>query len=253
MTGNSVQTEPVPAFTVMGVRIAAIDMPSLVRFVTTAAETKNGYLCAANVHNTVLAFENSEYRDILNGSLLTFPDGGPLASRGRKRGFPQTRRTAGPDLMNEILTISPARGWRHFFYGSTPETLDKMRKNIEGSLPDIQIAGMISPPFRELTPEEDEAFVRRINAAEPDFIWAGLGAPKQERWMAEHQGKVRGLMLGVGAAFDFLAGNVKRAPLWMRMNNLEWAYRLAQEPRRLFGRYFRTNLKFILEAVIRGK
>lgn len=243
------------AVNIMGVNIAAVDMTCLLEYVTETADRgiRKGYLCAANVHNTVMAYENSDHREILNGAALTFPDGGPLASLGRKRGFPQMRRTAGPDLLNEILKISAAHGWRHFFYGSTPQTLARMRKNLEVNFPDVMIAGMISPPFRPLTEDEDDAVVQRINAAKANFIWVGLGAPKQEQWMAEHQGKTEGLMFGVGAAFDFLAGNVNRAPLWMREHNLEWAYRLGQEPRRLFGRYFRTNLKFILEAVIRGK
>ena len=119
--------------------------------------------------------------------------------------------------------------------------------------PEIQIAGMYSPPFRPLTEEEDRAIVERINETKPDFVWVGLGAPKQEKWMAAHQGKIDGLMLGVGAGFDYYAENIKRAPMWMQKHNLEWVYRLVQDPKRLFKRYWSTNTKFIWNAMIRGK
>ena len=112
---------------------------------------------------------------------------------------------------------------------------------------------MYSPPFRELAQEEDRQVVEKINAAKPDFIWVGLGAPKQEIWMAKHQGLVGGLMLGVGAGFDYYAGNIKRAPQWMQRMNLEWLYRLSQDPKRLFQRYWHTNTRFIWHAVIRGR
>ena len=155
--------------------------------------------------------------------------------------------------MKEILKISSQEGYRHFFYGSTEKTLLKLSRTIERRYPDVQVAGMYSPPFRSLSKEEDEEIIRKINESEADFVWVGLGAPKQERWMAEHQGKVQGFMIGVGAAFDYLAGNIERAPMWMQKANLEWLYRLMQEPKRLFKRYFYTNTKFIWNAVIRGK
>ena len=119
--------------------------------------------------------------------------------------------------------------------------------------PGIQIAGMYSPPFRTLTEEEDKAIIERINETKPDFVWVGLGAPKQEKWMAAHQGKIDGLMLGVGAGFDYYAENIKRAPMWMQKHNLEWVYRLVQDPKRLFKRYWSTNTKFIWSAMIKGK
>ena len=112
---------------------------------------------------------------------------------------------------------------------------------------------MYSPPFRPMTEDEDKAIVERINETEPDFVWVGLGAPKQEKWMAAHQGRVKGLMVGVGAGFDYYAGNIERAPEWMQKRNLEWVYRLIQDPKRLFGRYWHTNTKFIWNAMIRGK
>ena len=126
------------------------------------------------------------------------------------------------------------------------ETLDTMRRKLEERYPGVQVVGMMSPPFRELTPQEDAAVVEEINAAAPDFVWVGLGAPKQERWMAAHEDRVHALMIGVGAAFDYEAGNIQRAPMWMQKHNLEWLYRLLQDPKRLFKRYLNTNLKYIL-------
>ena len=128
-----------------------------------------------------------------------------------------------------------------------------MEKALREEYPDIRIAGMYSPPFRALSAEEDGAIVEKINEAAPDFVWVGLGAPKQEIWMHDHQGRVQGLMVGVGAAFDYTAGNISRAPQWMQKHNLEWLYRLMQDPKRLFKRYFVTNTTYIFEANLRGK
>ena len=155
--------------------------------------------------------------------------------------------------MEKILKLSPNYGWKHYFYGSSQNTLDKLVKNLLESYPGLQVVGTYSPPFRSMTKEEDETIVQDINACSPNFLWVGLGAPKQEKWMAAHQERVKGLMVGVGAAFDYYAGNLKRSPKWMQNNNLEWLYRLAQEPKRLWKRYFITNSKFIWNAVIRRK
>ena len=124
---------------------------------------------------------------------------------------------------------------------------------MEKDYPDIQVVGMYSPPFGPVNPEEDLDIITQINEASPDFVWVGLGAPKQEKWMAAHQGKIEGFMVGVGAAFDYFVGNIKRAPKWMQDKNMEWAYRLMQEPKRLFSRYWHSNTKFIWYACIRGK
>ena len=155
--------------------------------------------------------------------------------------------------MEEILKVSVEKGYSHYFYGSTEETLEKLYKVLKHDYQGLQIAGMYSPPFRELSEEEDEAIVNSINETNPDFIWVGLGAPKQERWMSAHQGRVNGFMIGVGAAFDYFAGNIKRAPQWMQKCNLEWVYRLMQDPKRLFKRYWHTNMSFIRNAYFGGK
>ena len=161
------------------------------------------------------------------------------------RGYKEAERVPGPDLMPEVFAESEKKGYRHFFYGSTPETLKALEKNLKKTYPKLHIAGMYSPPFHPLSEEEDRKIISIINDSKPDFIWVGLGAPKQEQWMYEHQDKVTGVMLGVGAGFDFHAGTVKRAPKWMQEWCLEWLFRIAQDPKRLLKRYLSTNFAFL--------
>lgn len=251
---RTVDKSAIPICNIMGVDIAVIDMEWLVDYLNRNVKNLSGdYICVSNVHTTVTAYEDQEYRKIQNGGIMAIPDGGPLSSVGQKRGFKNMKRTTGPSLMGEIFKISASKGYRHYFYGSTDETLGKLLNVLNDTYPGIQIAGMYSPPFRPMTDDEDRAIVDRINETMPDIIWVGLGAPKQEKWMAAHQGKVNGLMVGVGAGFDYHAGNIRRAPEWMQKNNLEWVYRLLQDPKRLFKRYWHTNTKFIWNAMIRGK
>ena len=251
---RTVDKSAIPICNIMGVDIAAIDMEWLLEYLNRNVKNLSGdYICVSNVHTTVTAYENQEYCKVQNGGIMAIPDGGPLSSVGRKRGFKNMKRTTGPSLMGEIFKISAAEGYRHYFYGSTDETLEKLHSVLTESYPGIQIAGMYSPPFRPMTEDEDKAIIERINETKPDFVWVGLGAPKQEKWMAAHQGRVEGLMIGVGAGFDYHAGNIERAPEWMQKSNLEWVYRLMQDPKRLFGRYWHTNTKFIWNAMVRGK
>ncbi len=244
----------IPVCNILSVDIAAVNMDWLLEFTEKHIRALSGdYLCVSNVHTTVTAYEDEEYRAVQNGGVMAIPDGGPLSAVGRRRGCAQMERITGPDYMARILEISAEKGYRHYFYGSTQKTLDKLRQRLVKDYPGIQIVGMFSPPFRPMTEEEDLAFVEKVNEGKPDFLWVALGAPKQEKWMAAHQGAVCGLMVGVGAGFDYFAGNIKRAPRWMQRLNLEWLYRLMQEPGRLFKRYWHTNLKFIWEAVLKGK
>lgn len=238
--------QAMPVCEIMGVRIAVTDMETTVRRIEEHLDDWRGeYICVANVHTTVTAHDDPSYRAVQNGAVMALPDGGPLSQYSRRKGFAQAARVTGPDLMKEMLRESAQKHYRHYFYGSTQETLDILREKITRNYPGAVIAGMVSPPFRPLTKEEDAAAVAAINEARPDFVWVGLGAPKQERWMAAHQGRVHALMLGVGAAFDYEAGNIRRAPRWMQRCNLEWLYRLLQDPKRLFKRYFVTNTKFL--------
>ncbi len=253
-TIHKVDKSAIPTVNILGVEIADINMPWLISFTEENLEKLGGdYICVANVHTTVKAYEDETYRTIQNGGILAIPDGGPLSTVGRKRGAVQMSRTTGPDYMEEIFKISAGRGYRHYFYGSTEETLVKLRNNLVDKYPGITVAGIYSPPFRDLSEQEDDEIVRMINDTSPDFIWVGLGAPKQEKWMAAHQTRMNGLMVGVGAGFDYMAGNINRAPAFMQNHSLEWLYRLIQDPKRLFKRYLVTNSKFIWNAVIRGK
>lgn len=249
---RKVDKSNIPVCPIMGVNIAAINMEWLLAFTGKNIKALSGdYMCVSNVHTTVTAYEDDEYREIQNNGIMAIPDGGPLSSIGQKRGHKEMSRTTGPSYMEEIMKLSTENGWRHYFYGTTKETLAKLKQNLEKKYPEIQIVGMYNPPFREMAEKEDEEVIEKICKSNPDFIWVGLGAPKQERWMAAHKGKLNGFMVGVGAGFDYLAGNIERAPEWMQKNNLEWFYRLIQEPKRLFGRYLYTNTKFIWHAYLR--
>lgn len=251
---RTVDKAQIPTCNILGVNIAAINMEWLVEYLDkNLSDIKGDYICVSNVHTTVTSYEDESYCAVQNGGLMAIPDGGPLSTVGRRRGYKNMARTTGPSLMGEIFKISAKKGYRHYFYGSKQETLELLEKKLKEHYPGIEIAGMYSPPFRPLTEEEDRAIVERINETKPDFVWVGLGAPKQEKWMAAHQGKIDGLMLGVGAGFDYYAENIKRAPMWMQKHNLEWVYRLVQDPKRLFKRYWSTNTKFIWNAMIRGK
>ena len=251
---HKVDKSEIPTCSILNVNIAAIDMEWLLEFTHRHIRELSGdYMCVANVHTTVTSYEDQTYCDIQNGGIMAIPDGGPLSSVGRISGFKSMNRTTGPSYMEEILKVSVQKSYRHFFYGSTEETLQKLYDLLKINYPGIQIAGMYSPPFRPLTLEEDAQVVTLINQTNCDFVWVGLGAPKQERWMAAHQGQVNGFMVGVGAAFDYFAGNIRRAPNWMQRCNLEWIYRLIQDPKRLFKRYLYTNTKYIWNAVLKGK
>ena len=231
---------------IMGVNIVVTDMDKTLRLIEEKLEDWRGkYICVANVHTTVTAHEDPDYQKVQNGAVMALPDGGPLSKYSRQQGEVDAARVTGPDRLTELLQESKTKHYRHYFYGSTQKTLDVLREKVTENYPGAVIAGMYSPPFRPLTPEEDEDVVRMINEAKPDFVWVGLGAPKQERWMAVHEDRVQALMVGVGAAFDYEAGNIRRAPQWMQKHNLEWLYRLMQDPKRLFKRYFVTNTKYL--------
>ena len=251
---HQLNKEEIPVCNIMGVNIAAIDMEWLLNYTEKNIQALSGdYMCVSNVHTTVMSFQNADYCSVQNGGIMAIPDGGPLSSVGRRRGFKNMGRTTGPDYMENILKISAEKGYKHYFYGSTPETIKKLKIKLDEKYPGVSVVGVYSPPFRPLTNEEDAEVIKDINEVRPDFIWVGIGAPKQENWMASHQGKVYGFMVGVGAAFDYFVGNIKRAPKWMQKLNLEWLYRLLQNPAKLFKRYLYTNPKFIWHAIIRGK
>lgn len=231
---------------ILKTNINVTDMEHTISYITQNLDALKGdYICVSNVHTTVMAFRDKEYRKVQNSAAMALPDGQPLSIVSRMRGFTQARRVPGPDLMPAILALSQEKGYRHYFYGSSESTLTELRKVLVKRYPKLQIAGMYSPPFRALTKEEDEEVIRRINDSGADFVWVALGAPKQELWMYEHRHRVKGLMLGVGAAFDFTAGTTKRAPMWMQKLCLEWVFRILRDPGRMLPRYLNTNFAFL--------
>lgn len=232
---------------ILGVELVVTSMKDLVDYVVNNIERLKGeYLCFSNVHTTVMSFEDSNYLNVQNNSYFSLPDGGPLSLVMKIRGYREAERITGPDFMLEVFKLSEEKGFKHFFYGSTEDTLKQLVENLENDFPKINIVGTYSPPFRPLTNEEGISILNLINESQADFLWVGLGAPKQEIWMFNQKEKVSSIMLGVGAGFDYHAKKLKRAPELMQKLSLEWLYRLFQEPRRLFKRYFITNSKFII-------
>jgi N-acetylglucosaminyldiphosphoundecaprenol N-acetyl-beta-D-mannosaminyltransferase len=204
------------------------------------------YVTLCNVHSNVKALLNKNHRTVLNTADMTTPDGMPITWVLRKLGFPEQQRINGPDLMWAYCEKAEKTGQKIFFYGSTNQVLSKLEAKLRESFPNLQIVGMHSPPFRDLTAEESSEIDNMLNASNANIIFVGLGCPRQEQWMFEHRGKVNAVMLGVGAAFNYHAGTIKRAPIWMQNSGLEWLHRLASDPMRLWKRYLFSNPVFII-------
>lgn len=213
-----------------------------------AAGRESRYVCICNVHSVITARADNELEIVINAADMATPDGMPVAWYMRKFGFPLQQRINGPDLMWRYCAEAENSGQSVFFYGSTGRTLGLLEARLEAAFPALRIAGMYSPPFRPLTDEEDRVLVEQINTSGAGVVFVGLGCPKQEKWMASHKGLIFSVMIGVGAAFDYHAGTIKRAPLWVQNNGLEWLHRLMSEPRRLWRRYFVTNSLFVILA-----
>lgn len=229
---------------ILGTSILVTNMEETVSVIENEIEALRGqYICVGNVHTTVMAHDDTHYHEVQKEAAFVLPDGKPLSVYSRKHGFPEAERVTGPDLM--LALFGRENGLKHYFYGSTPETLSMLRAKLNETYPHLKIAGMVSPPFKSLSEEEDAEEIRKINASGADIIWVGLGAPKQENFMYDHKGKVGGVMIGVGAGFDYHAGNIRRAPAWMQKLSLEWLYRLLQDPKRLFKRYLITNTRYL--------
>lgn len=230
---------------VIGSGISACGMDAALQLVDQRLrDGGGGYVCFTNVHGVVMGREDPAFRAVTNGSFLSLADGKPVYWTGRCLGAADLGHVAGPDFFLACLRRFASR--RHYFLGSTPPVLRALVENLRAGIPGLNVCGSLSPPFRALSPEESAAQLQEVAAARPDFIWVGLGAPKQERFMSAAAGALApALLFGVGAAFDFQAGSVRRAPLLLRRLGLEWLYRLAQEPRRLWRRYLTTNAKFL--------
>lgn len=203
------------------------------------------YVCFSNVHSAVTAAFDTRFLQAVNDSDLCTSDGAPITWMLRQLGAVNQPRLNGPDLMWRYLAHEADKGGKVYFYGSTPRTLALLKARVEAAFPGLQVVGTHAPPFRPATAAEDEEDVHRINASGAHVVFVGLGCPKQELWMAAHHGRIQAVMIGVGAAFDFHAGVKDRAPACLQRWGLEWAYRLLQEPKRLWRRYLFTNVPFL--------
>jgi N-acetylglucosaminyldiphosphoundecaprenol N-acetyl-beta-D-mannosaminyltransferase len=232
---------------VLGVRISAVNLASATQRIETAvALGKKGYICVRDAHGVIRCQQDERLRAIHNRAFLVTPDGMPLVWALKRAGYADAGRVYGPDLMLSLLKAGQQSGLRHFLYGATNTTLEKLQSRLLEKFPGARIVGTYAPPFRTLCPQEEAGIADRINRSGADIVWVGLGSPKQELWMAHMRGRLDASMLiGVGAAFDFHAGLKRQAPKAIQTSGLEWAFRLLQEPRRLWRRYAVTIPSFI--------
>ena len=232
---------------ILGVGVSAVNMDLAVAAIEGwIRHSEPHYVCVANVHTITECQRNPDFRQIHNQAGMVTPDGMPLVWVSHLRGARQVRRVYGPDLLLAVSEVSAQQGYRHYFYGGAEGVAEQLATQLTERYPGLQVVWVESPPFRPLSETEDQAVVDRINAARPDVVWVGLGAPKQERWMAAHFGRLTApVIVAVGAAFDFHAGVKKQAPHWMQRSGLEWLHRLTCEPRRLWKRYFINNPWFV--------
>jgi N-acetylglucosaminyldiphosphoundecaprenol N-acetyl-beta-D-mannosaminyltransferase len=230
--------EGIPRFSYGELQVSALDLPTaLEAFFGLVEEQRGGYIACTCTHGVIEVARDPKLRAIIDDAVLALPDGMPLVWLGRFKGAPVKRVTA-RDFVEHVMRDPRARSMRHYFYGGLPDAMAKIVARATEQLGAQAIAGFHCPPFRPAGAMEDPAVVAEINAAKPDVIWVGLGLPKQEYWMANHQAQFPGvLMLGVGAAFDFFAGTQPRAPLALQRLGLEWLHRLALNPKRLWPRY----------------
>ncbi|GEP11601.1 WecB/TagA/CpsF family glycosyltransferase [Methylobacterium gnaphalii] len=239
-----------PRVDILGVGVSAIDLKDAVATIDRwIRQRQKHFVCITGVHGVMECRRDSDLRGIHHAAGMVTPDGMPLVWMARRLGFDRVSRVYGPDLMREVSRLSPERGYRHFYFGGGPGLAQTLEASLRETYPGIDVVGTLSPPFRPVTEEEDNAIVEAINAAKPDIVWVGLSTPKQERWMSAHRDRIEApVMIGVGAAFDFLAGTKRQAPRWMQRNGLEWAFRLASEPRRLGRRYATIVPRFLILA-----
>lgn len=240
-------TDPINRFDVLGVGVNAIDVNCTVNEIKRwIQQGESHYICVTNVHCVMESQRDGRISDIHNKSGLTVPDGMPLVWIGRLLGFQGIKRVYGPELMLELCRISPENGFTHYLYGGKAGVADELCEKIRTLFPGIKIAGTYTPPFRPLTIEEESELIADVAKKKPNIFWVGLGAPKQEKFMAEYVQKLdTNVMIGVGAAFDIITGRIKDAPDWMKNSGLQWLHRLIQEPHRLWKRYLFNNTLFI--------
>ncbi len=230
----------------MGVEISAVNKETALQYLSDHLDDARGqYICACNVHTTVTAHDDPEYRKIQNGSFMTLPDGKPLSSVGIRRGYAEMGHVTGPDFMEQVITQTEESSLKHYFYGNTKENLDALMNYLKAHYPKLSVAGFEPSLFRPLSDAEEAALCDRIDRSGADYVWVALGAPKQEKFCAKLSQRTSAVWIAVGGAFNVISGVIPRAPQWMQDHGLEWFYRLMKEPRRLFKRYFVTNSKFL--------
>jgi N-acetylglucosaminyldiphosphoundecaprenol N-acetyl-beta-D-mannosaminyltransferase len=231
---------------ILGQRVDATSYADAARRVLDWARAgESRYVCVSNVHMVMEAHDDAAYQGVVNGADLVTPDGVPLVWALRLLGVRQASRVYGPELTPFVCGQAAEAGIPVGFYGGSPAALEACVRNLRARFPALRVAYQRSPPFRAATAAEEAETVAAINASGARILFVGLGCPKQERWMAAHRGKVRAVMLGVGAAFDFVAGTKPQAPRWMMNSGLEWAFRFATEPRRLARRYLYHNPRYV--------
>ena len=242
-------TKPRKTLSVIGAPIDTLNWDAAIsRISAWANRHESRVVCICNAHSVVTTRQDPAFAKVLESADMATPDGAPVAWTLRKLGALNQERINGPDLMWKYCMHAARSGESIYLYGASESTLSILTERLLRSFPGLRIAGAYSPPFRPLTPEEDESVVKAINHSGAGVVWVSLGCPKQEKWMADHRGRINAVMVGVGAAFDYHAGTITRAPMWMQRNGLEWLHRLASEPRRLWKRYLVTNSLFIWYA-----
>jgi len=232
---------------ILGVGVSVLTMETALRTIDAFLDrAEHGYICVTGAQGIIEAQKDKDYRDILNSAFLNTPDGMPTVWLGRYHGFRNMGRVYGPRLMLALCGNSVAKGYRHFLYGGRPGIVDKLKAELISKYPGLQIVGTYTPPFRQLTPEEEQDLLSQIRASRPHILWCGLGTPKQERFMAQYRDRLPvQLMIGVGAAFDVLSGTTREAPEWILRTGLTSIFRICQEPRRLGPRYLLNNPRFV--------
>ena len=231
---------------IVGMRVDGTSYDDAARRVIEWAKAgESRYVCVASVNNVMHTRDDEAYRQVMNDADLVTPDGMPLVWGLRSLGVDHATRVYGPSLTPKVCELASREGIPVGFYGGTPEVLDRLQANLLRAYPELNIVYSWPPPFRELSEEEDEEVTRAIDASGARIVFVGLGTPKQEQWMVRRRGSLDAVMLGVGAAFDFIAGHKKQAPRWMQDRGLEWLFRLVSEPKRLWKRYLYSNPRFV--------
>jgi len=232
--------------TILGMRVDVSSLPSAVSILDNFVRQGIGrYVCVSNVHMCMESFDDINFRELVNASDLVVPDGKPLFWAQSLLGVKDANQVRGMDLMLTLCEHAAKEGFPIGLYGATSVILSKLEKNLQDRFMGIQIVSVIAPPFRALTAQENDQYINQITDAGVRILFVGIGCPKQERWMAENKSNLNCVMLGVGAAFDFIAGQKRHAPDWMQAIGLEWLFRLLCEPRRLWKRYMKQNPRFV--------